>query len=136
SRLVYERGYACARANSLLEYFMNEFSFNPQVGATAGFLSRNALIAVVGAVTLLGSCILLISTRWGIGGYPDSLVYVGVARSILDGSGVRFFNDMGQFAHVTQYPTLFPSMMDAFGIMGLVHLLGFRWYSVSFYSDY
>src|SRR5206468_362888 len=60
------RGYACARANSLLEYFMNEFSFNPQVGATTGFLSRNALIAVLGAVALLGSCILLISTRWGL----------------------------------------------------------------------
>src|SRR5439155_2181655 len=121
------RGYACARANSLLEYFMNEFSFNPQVGATAGFLSRNALIAVVGAVALLGSCILLISTRWGIGGYPDSLVYVGVARSILAGSGVRFFNDMGQFTPVTQYPPLYPSIMAALGNMGLDLLLGSPW---------
>src|SRR5438093_4844207 len=114
---------------------MNEASFKVQDGATAGFLSRNALIAVVGAVALLGSCILLISTRWGIGGYPDSLVYVGVARSILDGSGVRFFNDMGQFAPVTQYPPLYPSMMAAFGIIGLNPLLGSRWISVYLFAS-
>src|SRR5436309_13784730 len=113
---------------------MNEASFKVQDGATAGFLSRNALIVVVGAVALLGSCILLISTRWGIGGYPDSLVYVGVARSILDGSGVRFFNDMGEFAPVTQYPPLYPSMMAAFGIMGLDPLLGSRWISVFLFA--
>jgi len=113
---------------------MNEFSFDPQVGATTGFLSRNALIAVVGAVALLGSCILLISTRWGIGGYPDSLVYVGVARSILDGSGVRFFNDMGEFAPVTQYPPLYPSTIAAFGIIGFDPLIGSRWISALLFA--
>ena len=113
---------------------MNESSLKVQFDPTAAFLSRNALTAVVGALALLGSYALLTSTRWGIGGYPDSLVYVGVARSILDGSGVRFFNDMGQFAPVTQYPPLYPSMMAAFGIIGLDPLLGSRWISVFLFA--
>src|SRR5437773_2180848 len=113
---------------------MSESSFKVRGSATAGFLSGNAFRTLVGALALLGSCVLLVSTRWGIGGYPDSLVYVGVARSILDGSGVRFFNDMGQFAPVTQYPPLYPSMMAAFGIMGLDPLLGSRWISVFLFA--
>jgi hypothetical protein len=68
---------------------MNKSSVKVQDDATAGLWSRNALSPVVGALALLGSCMLLISTRWGIGGYPDSLVYIGVARSILNGSGAR-----------------------------------------------
>src|SRR5437773_2089322 len=113
---------------------MSESSFKVQGSATAGFLSGNAFRTLVGALALLGSCILLISTRWGIGGYPDSLVYVGVARSILDGSGVRFFNDMGQFTPVTQYPPLYPSIMAALGIIGLDPLLGSRWLSALFFG--
>ena len=113
---------------------MNESSFKVQVDPTAAFLSRNALTAAVGALAFVGSCILLISTRWGIGGYPDSMVYIGVARSILNGSGVRFFNDMGEFAPVTQYPPLYPSTMAAFGIMGLDPLLGSRWISALLFA--
>src|SRR5437773_7282146 len=113
---------------------MSESSFKAQGSATVGFLSGNGFRAVVGAVAILGSCVLLVSTRWGIGGYPDSLVYVGVARSILDGSGVRFFNDMGEFAPVTQYPPLYPSMMAAFGIMGIDPLVGSRWISVLLFA--
>src|SRR5437773_7890753 len=113
---------------------MSESSFKVRGSATAGFLSGNAFRTLVGALALLGSCVLLVSTRWGIGGYPDSLVYVGVARSILDGSGVRFFNDMGQFTPVTQYPPLYPSTMAALGIMGLDPLLGSRWLSALFFG--
>jgi len=113
---------------------MNKSSVKVQDDATAGLLSRNALSPVVGALALLGSCMLLISTRWGIGGYPDSLVYIGVARSILNGSGARFFNNMGEFAPVTQYPPLYPSMMAAFGIMGFDPLIGSRWISALLFA--
>src|SRR5439155_11054769 len=80
------------------------------------------------------SCILLISTRWGIGTYPDSVVYIGVARSIFEGSGVRFFNDASQFVPITQYPPLYPSVMAAFGIMGLDPLTGSRWISALLFA--
>src|SRR5436309_7746834 len=113
---------------------MSESSLKLQDGAIAGFLSKNALTSAVGAVALLGSCILLISTRWGIGGYPDSVVYIGVARSILNGNGARFFNDMGEFTPVTQYPPLYPSIMATLGIMGLDPLLGSRWLSALFFG--
>src|SRR5207247_2072849 len=113
---------------------MSESSFKVQGSATAGFLSGNAFHILLGALALLGSCILLISTRWGIGTYPDSVVYIGVARSIFEGSGVRFFNDAGQFVPVTQYPPLYPSVMAAFGIMGLDPLTGSRWISALLFA--
>ena len=37
---------------------------------------------------------MIIATHLGIG-YPDSIVYIGTARSILNSDGVRFLNDMG-----------------------------------------
>src|SRR5437773_10949461 len=113
---------------------MNETSFKIQDGTTTVCLSRNVLSAAVGALALLGSCVLLVSTRWGIGTYPDSVVYIGVARSIFEGSGVRFFNDAGQFVPVTQYPPLYPSVMAAFGIIGLDPLTGSRWISALLFA--
>src|SRR5436309_11784682 len=113
---------------------MKVSSFKAQDNLTAGFLTKNAFCVTVGAIAILGSCVLLISTRWGIGGYPDSVVYIGVARSILNGNGARFFNDMGEFTPVTQYPPLYPSIMAALGIMGLDPLLGSRWLSALFFG--
>jgi 4-amino-4-deoxy-L-arabinose transferase-like glycosyltransferase len=113
---------------------MSESSFKVQRSVTGGFLIRNAFHILLGALAFLGSCILLVSTRWGIGTYPDSVVYIGIARSIFEGSGVRFFNDTGQFVPVTQFPPLYPSVIASFGIMGLDPLSGSRWLSAILFA--
>jgi hypothetical protein len=58
-------------------------SLEDQFKARTGSLTPNNHRAAVAALSLFGACILFISTRWGIGLYPDSIVYVGAARSII-----------------------------------------------------
>ena len=77
---------------------------------------------------------MIIATHLGIGLYPDSIVYIGTARSILNGDGVRFLNDMGEIAPVTQYPPLYSLMIAVLGVLGLDPLDGARWISLCFYA--
>lgn len=88
----------------------------------------------VTVLSLLGAGILLITSRWGIGLYTDSIVYVGAARSILDGDGFRFLNDVGEFAPVVQYPPLYSYSIAALATLGLGPLEGARWISVLFFA--
>ena len=70
--------------------------------AGTGVFSQTSFGVAITAMALAGACGLFIATRWGIGLYPDSIVYVGAARSIVEGAGFRFINDVGEFAPVTQ----------------------------------
>jgi 4-amino-4-deoxy-L-arabinose transferase-like glycosyltransferase len=85
-------------------------------------------------LALAGMVILWLATRWGIGLYPDSIVYLGAARAILAGDGLSFFNDVGQFAPVIQYPPLYSAIVAGFGRIGLDPLDGARWFSVLCYG--
>jgi 4-amino-4-deoxy-L-arabinose transferase-like glycosyltransferase len=109
---------------------MQADSLKGHVKARTGFLTSNSHRAMVAALSLFGACILLTTTRWGIGLYPDSIVYIGTARSILDGDGFRFLNDVGEIAPVTQYPPLYSYLIAAFSMVGLDPLEGARWISV------
>jgi len=77
---------------------------------------------------------MIIATHLGIGLYPDSIVYIGTARRILNGDGLRFLNDIGQIAPVTQYPPLYSLTIAALGVLGLDPLDGARWISLCFYA--
>ncbi len=88
-------------------------------------------MAVAGLV-LLASIILLIATRWGIGIYPDSIVYVGAARSMIAGDGFRFYNDVGQFTPITQYPPGLSWLIATFARVGFDALDAARWVSIFF----
>ena len=109
-------------------------SLEGQLKARTGFLTSNSHRAAVAALSLFGACILFISTRWGIGLYPDSIVYVGAARSIIEGDGFRFLDDVGQFSPVVQYPPLYSYSIAAFALMGMDALEGARWISVLFFA--
>jgi 4-amino-4-deoxy-L-arabinose transferase-like glycosyltransferase len=109
-------------------------SLEDQFKARTGSLTPNNHRAAVAALSLFGACILFISTRWGIGLYPDSIVYVGAARSILEGDGFRFLDDVGQFSPVVQYPPLYSYSIAAFALMGMDALEGARWISVLFFA--
>lgn len=69
---------------------------NRECEATAAYFCR----LLVGGLAVLAFCTMLIATRWGIGLGPDSLVYIGVARSLLNGNGVTYLNDSGEFSPV------------------------------------
>ena len=90
--------------------------------------------AAVIAMSLAGAWFLFISTRWGIGLYPDSFVYVGAARSILESDGFRFLDDVGQFSPIIQYPPLYSYSIAVFALMGMDALEGARWISILFFA--
>ncbi len=96
-------------------------------------LSRiNGFGAAVGGLAVLGMAVLWFATRLGIGLYPDSIVYIGAARSILGDDGFQFLNDIGQVAPITQYPPGYPWLIAVLGMIGLDPLDGARWLSIFF----
>jgi 4-amino-4-deoxy-L-arabinose transferase-like glycosyltransferase len=92
-------------------------------------ISARGLLAVL---VLVVTAVLWLATRWGIGLYTDSIVYIGAARSILAGDGFQFLNDIGQFSPINQYPPGYPWLIAAFGMIGLDPLDSARWISIFF----
>lgn len=110
---------------------MQASSINSQ-GEAPRRLSFTGFRAAVLVLALVGAGILALATRWGIGIYTDSLVYLGAARSILSGDGFQYLNDIGQFASITQYPPGYPWLIAAFAWTGLDPLEAARWVSIVF----
>ena len=96
-------------------------------------LSESVYCAALAGLGFIGAAVLTIATRWGIGLYADSIVYIGVARNILDGKGVTFLNDVGEITPVTQYPPFYSVTIALAGLVGLDPLEGARWISILFY---
>ena len=89
--------------------------------------NRRLHCVLVFGVAVLGFLGIILCTPGGIGIYSDSLVYVGVARNLLRGQGVTYFDDNGQMAPVTHYAPLYPLMISGLGLAGIDPLEGVRW---------
>ena len=89
--------------------------------------NRRLHCVLVFGVAVLGFLGIILCTPGGIGIYSDSLVYVGVARNLLRGQGVTYFDDNGQMAPVTHYAPLYPLMISGLGLAGIDPLDGVRW---------
>jgi hypothetical protein len=68
--------------------------------------TRRLLCALVLGLAVMGFLGIILCTPGGVGIYSDSVVYVGVARNLLRGEGVSYFDDNGQMAPVTHYHVL------------------------------
>jgi len=95
-------------------------------------LSSIGARAAVSGLVFFGAAVLWLVTRWGIGLYPDSIVYIGAARSLLAGNGFQFLNDIGQLAPITQYPPGYSWLIAAFARTGSDALEAARWVSIFF----
>ena len=73
-------------------------------------------------------------TPRGIGIYSDSVVYVGVARNLLLGQGLTYFDDNGQMAAVTHYAPFYPLVIAGLGLTGIDPLEGARWVSALLFA--
>ncbi len=76
---------------------------------------------------LLSPCILIYSTKWGIGTSPDSAAYIGVASNLIIGKGltIPYGNPPDQF--LTFFPPLYPVLLSLGGIFGDSLLQSTRW---------
>jgi Dolichyl-phosphate-mannose-protein mannosyltransferase len=84
----------------------------------------------LGSCAVLGGGLLLQSARWGIGLSPDSVVYVGAARSLLAGAGFSMPGESALFSSITHYPPLYSSLLAVIAFLGPDPLDGAMWLNV------
>ena len=97
--------------------------------------SRRFLWAIVPGFATIGFVGVILCTPNGIGIYSDSVVYVGVARNLLRGEGVTYFDDNGQMTTVTHYAPLYPFMLAGLGVAGVDPLEGARWLNALLFAS-
>jgi hypothetical protein len=84
--------------------------------------------------TLVGGAGLLLSTRWGIGASPDSVVYIGVAQSLIEGSDLAVpFGTAGN-SPLTRFPPAYPILLAALGSTGIDVQDAARWLNVGLFG--
>lgn len=86
---------------------------------------RFALLLLV-LIAIMGILALVITTRWGIGASPDSVVYLGGARSISSGQGYRYPSWDGLGEPVTHFPPFYPLILAIGDLIGIDPLHGAR----------
>ncbi|MGH2830433.1 MAG: hypothetical protein ACRDJM_08100, partial [Actinomycetota bacterium] len=78
-------------------------------------------------LALIGIIVVLVSTRSGVGVHPDSAVFIGSARSLVEGHGLSVPFDWGLPAPMTLHGPLFPALLGGIGMLGIDPLAGARW---------
>jgi hypothetical protein len=99
------------------------------------FLTTRATTCVIlGASAVLGGGVLLHSSPWGLGLSPDSVVYIGAARSLLSGHGFGLPGESALFSPITHYPPLYSSLLALIGTLTADPLDGAIWLNVVAFS--
>ena len=91
-------------------------------------------IVPLAILALIGIVILSLITRWGIGISPDSTIYIGSARNLLNGHGLSVMSGDGQAIPLTHYPPLFPILLSILGKSGIVLPEVARWLNVCLFG--
>jgi len=90
------------------------------------------LLCVPAAVGMLA---LLAATRWGLGMTPDSVAYVGAARSLLAGRGVQAPDfETASWAPMTLWPPLFSVLAAGISLTGMEVLAAARWLNATLFA--
>jgi 4-amino-4-deoxy-L-arabinose transferase-like glycosyltransferase len=80
------------------------------------------------ALSMAGILVLLFVTVWGIGVSPDSTVYIGAARNLLRGQGLKALSGRSmELEPLTHYPPLYPLLLALAGGAGGEPLRAARW---------
>ena len=70
------------------------------------------------------------ATPWGLGLSPDSVVYIGAARSLAQGLGFSLPTDSAAMAPVVHYPPLYPALLAMASFSGLDVIVAAKWFNV------
>jgi hypothetical protein len=89
---------------------------------------------MLGACAVLGGGVLLHSSPWGLGLSPDSVVYIGAARSLLAGHGFSLPAESALFSPITHYPPLYSLLLAVTGVVAADLLAGAIWLNVAIFS--
>ena len=88
----------------------------------------NLTLMILIVLTMVAIAAILLITRWGVGLSPDSLVYVGAARSFAAGDGlmVPFGGVSGQASPMTHHAPMYSVLLSVSQIVGVDALIGGR----------
>jgi hypothetical protein len=95
---------------------------------------RARICLTLGACAVLGGGVLLHSSRWGLGVSPDSVVYIGAARSLLASHGFSLPAESALFSPITHYPPLNSSLLAITSVVAADLLDGAIWLNVAVFS--
>ncbi len=88
----------------------------------------------LGLLAVCGMSLLVFMTaRWGLGLSPDSAAYVGAARTLLKGEGLRLDFDLLR-SPITNWPPLLPVVLAALGCFGMDPLAGVRILNITLFG--
>jgi len=92
------------------------------------------LILGLGVFGVAGALGMIAATPWGIGLSPDSAVYIGGARSLLQGSGFSSPTDDGGFAPIVHFPPLYSLGLVALAVFSADLLQTARWFAALLFA--
>jgi hypothetical protein len=104
----------------------------------AGFPSENLPplekssyeLRALSGLAALGGVVLVAATPWGLGLSPDSVVYIGAARSLAQGNGLSLPTDSAAMAPLVHYPPLYPALLAMTSFSGLDVIAAAKWLNV------
>jgi len=77
-------------------------------------------------LSLAGIVLVILSTRWGIGISPDSVVYIGGARNLIQGRGFSMPTAETPAEPITHHAPLYSALLALPGRIGIDPLIGSR----------
>ena len=93
-------------------------------------LKSKLTIASIFLIGLLGSLLIIYSTRWGPWVFSDSTGYIASARNLIAGHGLGLYGASGEFHPLTLHPPGFSLLLGFFGWIGIDLLTAARWINV------
>jgi len=96
-----------------------------------GHIKTYACLALLSAIS---AGYLFLRTGFGFGTTPDSVVYIGAARSLLLGQGFGFPSGLESPSPITNFPPLFPTALAAIGFFGIDPLDAARLFNVALFA--
>jgi len=94
-------------------------------------LEKNSYeLSALSGLAALGGVGLVAATPWGLGLSPDSVVYIGAARSLAQGNGLSLPTDAAAMAPLVHYPPLYPALLALASFSGLDVIAAAKWLNV------
>jgi 4-amino-4-deoxy-L-arabinose transferase-like glycosyltransferase len=90
-------------------------------------MSQKFYLLILAVITLIGIIVVLTATNWGIGASPDSVVYIGGARSIILNMGFSMITVGGGAEPITHHAPFYPLLLASTVSMNIDPVIGARW---------
>jgi hypothetical protein len=88
-------------------------------------------LGFIGVAALL---IVIVVTPWGIGLSPDSVIYIGGARSLSTGNGFSLPGESGTSAPIIHFPPLYSFLLAVLTFFGADPLRASRWLAAGLFA--